>query len=127
MKAKESKIFELKPIKLKECIIEVKGKTPLISHAWSEKAKKEMLNKCMKKNVEARPAKDPFKDFMETLYWITPRPNEFAEEAFNKAIKDGAKFGYKATAFKSAIASDVQGKIANGWDTEQIINYLMRI
>ena len=28
-------------------------------------------------------------------------------------------------AFKSAIASDVQGKIANGWDTEQIINYFL--
>ncbi len=28
-------------------------------------------------------------------------------------------------AFKSAIASDVQGKIANGWDTEQIIDYFL--
>lgn len=28
-------------------------------------------------------------------------------------------------AFKSAISSDVQGKIANGWDTEQIINYFL--
>ena len=28
-------------------------------------------------------------------------------------------------AFKSAIASDVQGKIANGWDTEQTINYFL--
>jgi hypothetical protein len=28
-------------------------------------------------------------------------------------------------AFKSAISSDVQGKIQQGWDTEQIISYFL--
>lgn len=61
------------------------GDSPLICHAWSEKAKKEMLDKQMKKAKSAKSAKDPHQDFIDSLY---PFP--------------GGGWGFPAVAFKSA-------------------------
>lgn len=48
--------------------IELVGDSPLICHRWSEKAKKEMLDKQMKKAKNVKEAKDPKKDFEASLY-----------------------------------------------------------
>ena len=40
----------IRPIKLKKIPIRIVGDTPLIVHAWSEKAKKEMLDTQQGKN-----------------------------------------------------------------------------
>lgn len=65
--------------------IHVEGTSPLICHAWSEKAKKQMLDKQMKKAKQAREAKDPEREFKESLY---PHP-------------DGG-YGFPSVAFKAA-------------------------
>lgn len=101
----ESKIFELKPIKFKECIIEVRGTTPFISHNWSEKAKKEMLDKQMGKKVEGKGIRNPMSEFIESLYWLTEKPKKHTDEAFEECLKNGAKFGFKATGFKKALVT----------------------
>lgn len=44
------------------------GDTPLICHAWSEKAKREMLSKQVKAAKAGREAKDPDRDFVDALY-----------------------------------------------------------
>jgi len=77
--------------------IKLIGDSPLISHAWSDKAKKEMLDKQMKKAKTAKAAKDPWKDFCESLYWITPKPENPAQDDI-----DAATFGMPAVCFKSA-------------------------
>jgi hypothetical protein len=46
------------------------GDTPLITHAWSEKAKREMLDKQQKLDSVGREAKDPEADFRASLYPI---------------------------------------------------------
>ena len=46
----------------------VKGDSPLICHAWSDKAKKMMLDKQMKKAKGGKEAKDPEQDFYDSLY-----------------------------------------------------------
>jgi hypothetical protein len=61
------------------------GDSPLICHAWSEKAKKEMLDKQMKKAKSAKSAKDPHQDFIDSIY---PFP--------------GGGWGFPAVAFKAA-------------------------
>jgi hypothetical protein len=61
------------------------GDSPLIVHAWSMKAKKEMLDKQLKKAKGAREAKDPTADFNASMY----RLND-----------DG--FGFPSVAFKGA-------------------------
>lgn len=44
------------------------GDSPLICHAWSDKAKKMMLDKQMKKAKGGKEAKDPEQDFYDSLY-----------------------------------------------------------
>ena len=64
---KEIKIIEIPAIKFKRIKITLKGTAPLICHAWSEKAKKEMLDKQMKKAKQGKEAKNPERDFLESL------------------------------------------------------------
>lgn len=47
------------------------GDTPLIVHAWSQKAKIEMLSKQLKKvKAAGKEARDPEKDFVDSLYEV---------------------------------------------------------
>lgn len=46
----------------------VVGDTPLITHAWSEKAKREMLQKQVKATKPGKEARDPEQDFVNSLY-----------------------------------------------------------
>lgn len=83
-KAPTGKI-ELPSLNIQSMDIVVIGDTPLICHAWSSKAKKEMLDKQMKKAKPGKAAKDPEEDFIQSLY---PLP-------------DGG-FGFPVIAFKNA-------------------------
>lgn len=86
--------------------VRIVGDSPLIMNAWSEKAKKEMLDKQTKAvKKTAKEAKNPVADFINSMYWITPKPKEMTEEAFIEACRKGAKFGFPATAFKQSISS----------------------
>ena len=106
-KAEVKEIIEIKRPQIIRANITIVGDSPLIVHAWSEKAKKELLDKFQKK-AKAKSAKDirdPFADFMDALYWITPKPEEKTPEAFEKAVAEGAKFGFPITAIKQAALS----------------------
>lgn len=100
---KEVKI-EIKPIKVETAQITLVGDTPLIVHAWSEKAKKEMLDAQQKekKDKKAKEKRDPFAEFVNALYWLTPKPEEPTQEAFEQAVAAGAKFGFPIAAIKQA-------------------------
>lgn len=74
----------------------VKGISPLISHKWSEKAKKEMLDKQMKKALTTRQAKNPQAEFESSLYLLSngkhPKgPYGFPAVAFKAAAVRAAK------------------------------------
>lgn len=104
---KEKGIIEIKPIRVSKAQITIVGDTPLIIHNWSEKAKKEMLDSQTKnkKEKKAKDIRDPFSEFMDALYWITPKPEESTPEAFEEAVRNGAKFGFPMTAIKQAALS----------------------
>lgn len=80
-----------------EMQVRLVGTSPLLCHAWSAKAKKQMLDKQMKKAVGAKEAKDPFADYVESLYWLTEKPEKPTMADVKKA-----KFGFPAIAFKAA-------------------------
>lgn len=106
MAAKTVELVEIRPIDIRKVTIRVVGDTPLIMHAWSEKAKREMLEKQMKATkTKARDAKNPVEDFIRSMYWLTDMPTEMTERGFEKAIADGARFGFPVTAFKQAAIS----------------------
>lgn len=55
-------------INLQSANIILVGDSGLISHRWSDKARKEMLDKQMKQAKTAKTAKDPHADFLASLY-----------------------------------------------------------
>ena len=91
--------------------ITIVGTTPLIVHAWSHKAMQEMLDKQRGKKTGAKhEIKIPVNDFKNSLYWLTEMPedganDEEAMENVNKAIAEGAKFGFPCNGIKAAIIS----------------------
>ena len=56
MATKNVELIEIRPIEIQKTTIRVVGDTPLIMHAWSEKAKREMLEKQMKKTEHGKGA-----------------------------------------------------------------------
>ena len=71
--SKSVEVIEIRPIEVKRATVRIVGDTPLIMHAWSEKAKREMLEKQMKvTKTKAKAAKDPIEDFIRSMYWKTP-------------------------------------------------------
>lgn len=106
MPAKSVETIEIKPIEIQKTTIRVVGDTPLIMHAWSEKAKREILDKQMKKTkASAKQAKSPVEDFIRSMYWLEGFPEEMSEDGFEEAIRKGARFGFPVTAFKQAAIS----------------------
>lgn len=77
--------IELPRFDLRTMNVKLVGDAPLICHAWSHKAKTEMLHKQMKKAKEAKAAKNPEQDFRDSLY---PHPE--------------GGYGFPAVAFKAA-------------------------
>lgn len=73
--------MDVRQIKLR-----LEGDSPLICHAWSSKAKRQMLDKQMKRAKQAKDAKDPAADYEESLY----------------RLPEGDGYGFPAVAFKTA-------------------------
>lgn len=116
--AKNEQVIEIRPIELETVSLKIVGDTPLIMHAWSEKAKREMLEKQMKvTKTKGRDAKNPVEDFIRSMYWLTDMPTDMSEEGFEKAIKDGARFGFPVTAFKQAAIS---ASYRMGWSKDKM-------
>ena len=107
MATKNNEHVSIPAINIQYATISIVGDSPLIVHKWSEKAKKEILDKQMKKaKTKGHDAKDPVRDFIDSLYWLDGEPEEKTEEGFAKAIQSGARFGFPSVAFKaSAVAA----------------------
>ena len=84
----------------------------IIVHAWSEKAKKEMLDKQMGKAKQGKTNKDPVQDYRESAYWLKyTRKRVKGKDHYTHVERipvknvDPAKhdcFGFKTIAFKAA-------------------------
>lgn len=106
---KAQEVIEIKPVEIKTVVVRIRGTAPLISHKWSEKAKKMILDKQTKETkTKARDLKIPVADFISSAYWLTEEPtgnsDEECEAAFLKAVENGARWGFPVTAIKQATA-----------------------
>lgn len=100
---KETEVIEIRPLDIKRVKVRITGDTPLIIHAWSEKAKRQMLEAQMKTTkTKAKEVRDPFDDFIQSLYWLEGKPEESTPDAFEDAINNGAKWGFPVGAIKQA-------------------------
>lgn len=100
---KETEVVEIRPLDIKRVKVRIVGDTPLIVHAWSEKAKRQMLEAQMKTTkTKAKEVRNPFDDFIQSLYWLEGKPEESTEDGFKEAVKNGAKWGFPIGAVKQA-------------------------
>ena len=115
---KKTEVVEIKPLDMRTVEVTIVGDTPLIMHAWSEKAKRMMLEaqqgKAKGKKKELR---NPVEDFINSMYWLSDKPAEPTEEAYEQAIANGAKFGFPVTAFKQAAIS---AAYRMGWSKDKM-------
>lgn len=103
---KKNEVIEITPIRIKKASLRIVGDSPLIVHAWSEKAKREMLDKQMgKSQAKKKAAKNPVEDFINSMYWMTEKPKNMTEEAYEEAVANGAKFGFPVSGLKQAAIS----------------------
>lgn len=102
MAASKSTAIELPPLNLQTIEVPIIGDSGLICHAWSRKAREQMLAKQMKKATAGRAAKDPWQDFCETLYWLDGMPEKPTE-----ADVENGRFGFPSVAFKAAAITAV--------------------
>lgn len=123
--AKKTEVLEIKPIEIQKVHVRLMGDTPLIMHAWSEKAKRMMLEAQMgKAKGKKKEAKSPADDFIRSMYWLDGMP-EYADsaseeekmQAFETAIDGGARFGFPVTAFKQAAIS---AAYRMGWAKDKV-------
>ena len=122
MAVKKTETINIKPIEFAYQPVIIKGTTPLIVHAWSHKAKQEMLDKQRGKKTGAKhDIKIPMNDFMESLHWLTEKPalgqtDDEAEDIWCSAVEDGAKFGFPVAGIKQSI---VNGAYWAGLDVQK--------
>lgn len=100
----DDQVVEIPRIEIQRMIIRLVGDSPLIVHKWSEKAKKEMLDKQMKVAKKGREAKDPQRDFEESIYHHPDGGYGFPSIAFKSAAVDACRFtdGTKMTVARGA-------------------------
>lgn len=115
---KEETVVEIRPLDIKRVKIKIVGDTPLIVHAWSEKAKRMMLEAQTKATkTKGKSIRDPYDDFIQSMYWLEGKPEESTVEAFEDAVKNGAKWGFPVSAIKMAGNS---AAYRNGWVKNQM-------
>jgi hypothetical protein len=99
-KKQTEQVVNIPAIEVRNLTLRIVGDSPLIVHAWSTKAKQEMLDKQMKKAKQAKAAKDPVGDFLQSLYVIDGEPEVVEKD--DGLYATGATFGFPAVAFKAA-------------------------
>ena len=89
-------------VELRTMTVRVIGDSMLVTHKWSEKAIKMMLDKQTKQAKTAKQAKVPEEDFLSTLYCLDDAEPTHHKLKNGKVHAKSASFGFPAIAFKKA-------------------------
>jgi hypothetical protein len=106
---KSTAAIELPPLAIQTVTFMLVGDSPLIVHAWSEKAKKQMLDKQMKKASKAKEAKDPEADYEACFYKTPTGAYGFPAIGLKAAMVSAARFvDAKMTVLRGALHIDCE-------------------
>lgn len=104
-----STAIELPPLQIQRVSFLLIGDSPLIVHAWSEKAKRQMLDKQMKKATQAREAKDPRADYEACFYRTATGAYGFPAIGVKAAMISACRFAdMKMTSARGAFHIDAE-------------------
>ena len=121
--AKKTEVVSIKPLEIKKVHMRIEGDTPIIIHAWSEKAKRQIFGDPDITGKKKQP-RNPARDFIDSLYWLTEKPtitddmdSEECEKAYIEAVKKGAKFGFPVSGLKQA---GISAAYRLGWSKDKM-------
>jgi len=115
---KVEEIVEIRPVVMRDVMVTIKGTSPLITHAWSAKAKKQILEKELGvTKTKAREPRNVLEEFVSSMYWLDRMPDEITQESVGKALQDGARFGFPVTGIKQAA---IKASYRMGWSKDQV-------
>lgn len=101
--------IELPALRIETLSLMLIGDSPLIVHAWSEKAKRQMLDKQMKKAKQAKEAKDPEADYEACFYRTEMGGYGFPAIGVKAAMVSAARFtDQKMTMMRGAFHIDCE-------------------
>lgn len=114
--AAEAAVVTIPSISLRTVEITLAGLSPLIMHKWSKKAKEEMLAKQMKAARKGKEAKDPERDYEESIYRDPDGRFGFPTIAFKAAAVGACRFtdGTKMTFARGAFHIDGELALIEG-------------
>ena len=103
---KKETIVEIKPLNIVRIPIRIVGDSPLITHCWDAKAKRQILESELniKKTKGEKEKKNPVEDFVSSMYWLSPMPDPMTDEAVDSALQT-ARFGFPLSGLKQAAIS----------------------
>lgn len=90
-KTADVQVIEIPPIEISRYVIRIKGNSPLVTHAWSDKAKREMLEKQMGKARNKKAFKDPQADYEAAFYRLADGTAAVPTIAFKAAVVSAAR------------------------------------
>lgn len=111
MATKKTGQASIPPIDVRRAIIVLASDSPLVVHAWSAKARQEILDKQMKKPRQARDAKDPDALYRECFYFTPDGKYGFPAIAFKAAAVDACSHVSDLTKVEARGAFHVDGDI----------------
>lgn len=103
-KATAETVIDIPPIEIRTYVLRLVGTSPLIVHAWSQKAKQEMLDKQMGKARSKKEPKNPEADYEGAFYRLPDGTPGFPTIAFKAAAVNAARHleGLKMTFLRGA-------------------------
>ena len=79
-------VINIRRATIQQAVIWITGTAPLITHSWSEKAKREMLGKQQKRVTGGKAVRDPQADFQSSLYEMAEGVYGFPATGLKKAF-----------------------------------------
>jgi hypothetical protein len=97
--------LKISPIKKLKVRLRIRGTSPLIQHAWSEKSKKMMRDKHAGKKSKNRDVRDPHQEGVEAAYYTEDGKYGIPAMAIKTALVDATHkdLGFPQTAVRKAM------------------------
>lgn len=95
--AETKKTIHIPKPKIEIINIKIVGEEPLVCSKFSEKAKEQMRAKQMKLAKGPRQAKDPWQCYVDSMHWMSAKPDKVEQKDIDKA-----RFGMPSICFKKA-------------------------
>lgn len=89
-KTSDATAISIPELDTKEVVLRLRGDSPLITHAWSEKAKQMMRDKQQGKSIATREPKNPTAEYESAFYRMPDGKPAMRTIAFKAAVVDAA-------------------------------------